>query len=322
MSAVRPTAATAALLVGMAALLAGCGNVSASSGGSGATGSDGPGPLPTAACPSADALSPAPGTEGEPLPADVVASAVVLCGLESRSYAGEGTWTVLVERRASTGLEPLLRAMRERSEPRTDGGCTLELRTTPWFAVVATDGRWWHSAVPHDDCQKPQAAVGAALDALDLVTVAETRIRQDVTPAQQALADQAEAVGCSPVFKDVLADAAPADGAVPAAGPGPAVARPDGPTVLCRYRVGTAPYDPGALGFESGERLSSSAAGALWDAVGASGPVRACRDQHTTVTVLQAGDRIAEIETDGCHRVLLDWTALRQASPDLLAALR
>lgn len=187
---------------------------------------------------------------------------------------------------------------------------------------MATDGRWWHPAVPHDDCLKPQAAVGAALDALELAVVAETRVRQDVTPAQQALADEARALGCSPVVKDMIALSDLDGGDVTGAGPTAALEPPLGPTVLCRYRVGTDPRDPSALGFVSGERVAPASAAALWDAVAAGGPVRACSAPHTASTVLAAGgDAVAQIETDGCHRVLVGYSRWSQAAPALLAAL-
>jgi len=64
---------------------------------------------------------PAPLWSGERahLPTDFVPVAAVLCARSIRRVAGRGEWTVVVVRRADTGLEPLVEALRVEDDPAT-----------------------------------------------------------------------------------------------------------------------------------------------------------------------------------------------------------
>ena len=89
--------------------------------------------------------------------------------------------------------------------------------------------------------------------------------------------------------------------------------------MLCRYLVGTAPYDATAPGFQSGTPLTAAQSGAIARAVAASGAPRPCASASPTVALVVVGESSVEVETAGCHRVLVDWTAAGQASRELLA---
>lgn len=325
--ALRRPAGPAPALIAAALLLAGCGTVSAAAGSSPSTAgpsASAPSGSVSAACPGPDALGRAPGEpDAQPLPAGIEASAVVVCRTQSRSYAGEGTWTVLVEQRATTGLQPLVTALHAASEPRGDGPCTLELVVVDWFAVVDASGRWWHPAIPQTSCGKPQPAVVAALGSLDLETVSETRLHQDLTPEQQVVEDRAAALGCESRFKDMIRieDDEPAT----PQGRGGRVLQGPAPTVtVCRYDAGADAEGTPMLSFVSGERRTGSAASRLVDDLEAGPAVRACSAAHQEVVGLftPGGDWVL-VETDGCRRVLGGSTSVwRQATPELLAALR
>lgn len=328
MNVVRRTAP----LVGLCLVLAACGASTAASGAAtgaaAASTASGGASVPSAGrCPSGPSQPFDVTTSGHqpsdavPLGPDDTVVAVVRCDLAEQEFPGEGGWKVVTSSRATTGLEPLLVALRRPAETGRPGGCLDYLLAEPWFGLELADGRFVRPIVPLDSCGHPLAEVGAALDALPWRTGDTARYEQTRTQEQVDLAARADAIGCPAAIKD-LAAIEVESGRAPRPGTRGDVALPEGSVLLCRYRVGTAPYDPTAPGFVSGERLPVAGAAAVRSALDASGPVLACSQPHRDLAMLLVGDSWTEVELDGCRRVL-GWTSQwAQAAPALLAALR
>ena len=280
-------------------------------------------PATTSPCPTtADATSffPAQDARGT-LPDDFVPTEVIECVVASKSFAGEGVWSVLQERRARTGIEALVAAMRLPSQPTpAQQACDAMLVVVPWFGFFDARGHWLRVDVPRDSCGKPLGAVRTALDALTFTTIRETRLHQDLTPEQARLESEATALGCTTQFKDMIA-IVDADPGAPRTVPG-SVLGGARPTALCRFSAAADAQGMPMLTFVSGERPSAGQGAALAAALEAGGPVRPCTARHTSVVGLfTAGNDWVLVEVDGCHRVYGGSAHWRQAAPALLAAL-
>jgi hypothetical protein len=229
--------------------------------------------------------------------------------MEREQVTGQGEWSVMVEKRATAGLNHLLTAMRQPDGPRTTGPCLAYGQLDPevWFLDAAGHAvlpRW-----PRDSCSHLLTDSTTALTSLAWTTTARVRIAQTVP---QAAID----AGCSTAFKYEVALTADRGGAAkPGSFAGLARATP---AQLCRYR--RAGDDPINGEFDSGRRLSEPEWAALRQALEPSPAVQPCTQAATRFAVLTAGP-IVEIELDGCHRVLTPDNGLRQATPSLLALL-
>lgn len=302
-------------------LLAGCG--ATSSGSASPSGS-----VPASAAAAGASRCPGPGevldatTSGHQPAGAVVLDgldsvvAVVRCTPSEKDVPGEGRWQVVTEETATTGLEPLVAALRAPAPTASSHGCLDYLLVVPWIGLELADGRFVRPVVPLDGCGHPSATVRKALQGLSWQSGPTTRLRQVRTPEQVQAAARAQALGCPHALKDVLGMSL---GERTWTSTADQASLPAGPAVICRYRVGTAPYDATAPGFQTGNPLTASQRGALAAAVAASGAPRPCAAASPTVALVVVGESSVEVETAGCHRVLVDWTAAGQASPELLA---
>ncbi len=327
MPVVHRTAPAVAALASVL-VLAGCGSSASTApeAGSGKARATAAGGSP---CPSATELSarglydPADGTR---LPEDFEAQELVRCTLETREYAGEGLWSVVVERRASAGLQPLVSALRAPSDTSTPGFCDDVGHSVPWMALRGSAGTWTHPAVPATACRAPQPGYALALDGVALTEVAVTRVAQVQTPAEVDLEQRATALGCTTTFKDLLAMYdQDRRGLTAPTRSGPVVVPATAPLAVCRMRAEPDPEEP-LLRFVSGERRTGAAATALAAALAASdAPAATCTSAAASQVVISPGNGgFVVVELDGCHRVLASQSheTLTQASPALLAALR
>ena len=248
-------------------------------------------------------------------------TAVVECIVENRIVPGDGEWSYVVEKRASTDLDALATALRADDEPVPwSQGCSAVLVLLVWFAVETDDGTWLRPRIPETSCGEPQAAVSAALDAMTWTTVSATKSQQVRSQKAVETASRAGAAGCPDAFKDMLvieaADRTPRSGPI-------TLGSPTGAVSVCHYAAGKDSDGSPMLTFASGRRVSTATAAALAAAAGASRPVATCSRPHTRVTGVQAATGAwLLVEADGCHRVLDgDTNGWGQATPALLAAL-
>jgi hypothetical protein len=251
----------------------------------------------------------------ETVPVDVVPTAVVRCLPDREVVPGDGEWTVNVREQATENLEPLIAALRLRSEPRTNGACTLELRE-PVEVRLDYDGQLVTVRPPTDECGKTRPEVVAAYGKLRWTEVGRVRVER-VRP------DAAVASGCEQ-WKDVLA--IEAGTTARPGGPG-AVTAPVGEVRVCRYRSAYPPgWTPASNQVVDGEPLdgfaaSASQAAEIVAAIGAAGPASACERRHTGFAVVHLGVEQAYVELDGCLRILAPDGTLRQGDADLVTLL-
>ena len=107
----------------------------------------------------------------------VVVDAVVRCETVTRTYAGDGTYTVQLAEVADTGLADFLIELRRPSDARgTNVVCPMLRIATPWFALIDNHGNLLRVALPTTQCGQIRATVLAALNALPFREVAAVRI--------------------------------------------------------------------------------------------------------------------------------------------------
>ncbi|MFN8158121.1 MAG: hypothetical protein U0R68_11930 [Candidatus Nanopelagicales bacterium] len=309
---------SAPLLAGVL-LLAGCAATSSGSASPSGSGSDAA--AEASRCPGPGEVLDATTSGHQPAGAVVLGAqdsvvAVVRCSPGEKDVPGEGSWQVVTEETATTGLEPLVAALRAPAPTASSRGCLDYLLLVPWIGLELADGRFVRPVVPLDSCGHPSSDTLKALQDLSWEQGPTTRLRQVRTPEQVELAAQAVAIGCPDALKDVLGMSL---GERTWTSTADQASLPAGPAVLCRYLVGTAPYDATAPGFQSGNPLTAAQRAAIARAVAASGAPRPCASASPTVALVVVGESSVEVETAGCHRVLVDWTAAGQASPELLA---
>jgi hypothetical protein len=261
--------------------------------------------------------------DGVRLPADFVATAVVECLVEARPVAGDGVWNFLVEKRATVKVDAFVTALRRPDEPSTGGVCTAIGYLVPWFAVVDASGRVLHATIPSTGCGQPQSQAMAAMQALPFVEVSATRRDRVQTEAQSKVDAAAAAIGCSTLFKDMIA-ITDADRRPMTSVPDPILGTSSGGVLVCRFSAAQDADGMPALTFVSGEKLTGAPSTAVVDALAASGSARPCGVAHTWVAGLFTEQNgWALVELDGCHRVEGgDSAGWRQATPELLALLR
>jgi hypothetical protein len=275
------------------------------------------------ACPAVTEAQPQSLTSSGPerLGSDTRLAAVVECLVENRPVPGDGIWSYVVEKRATAHLDALAAALRADDEPVPwNQACTADLQLVVWFAVVTDDGTWLRPRIPMTSCGQPQPAISAALGALTWTTVTARKGQQVQTQAVVEAEASAGAAGCATAFKDLVA----IESADRSPTPGPlTLGSPTGAVSVCRYRAATDADGTPMLSFVSGRRVSATTAARLAAAVAASGPVGACTEPHSRITVVQAETSGSVlVEDDGCHRVLdADTGGWGRASPALLAAL-
>jgi hypothetical protein len=243
------------------------------------------------------------------LATDFAAVTAVTCTVETEQVAGNGQWNVMVEKRATAGLDRLLTTIRQPDSALTTSSCAAYAQIDPevWFIDAA--GQAVLPSWPRDSCDHIPTEATAALTALAWTTTARVKMVQMVP---QAAID----AGCSTAFKYLVQLIA---GQAGTAKPGSfADLAHSADPHLCRYRhTGD---DPVSGDFESGHPLSATAWTSLRQALEATTPAQPCTRAATRFALISAGPFV-EIELDGCHRVLTPDNGLRQATPSLLALL-
>jgi hypothetical protein len=100
---------------------------------------------------------------------------VVVCAQGPRQRPDGGTDLVATEGRADA-IAALLAALRLPDEPHTNGPCTDDLPTVPWFALLDAQERWIRPGLPVDSCGKIRVEVRRAVDGLKLTEVSSRTI--------------------------------------------------------------------------------------------------------------------------------------------------
>jgi hypothetical protein len=270
--------------------------------------------LTTSACPSAavlrDNLDKYP--HGR-MPDGFTPVSAVMCSLEPRRSPGGGWYQVLVERRATAGVERLARELRKPSANPTppDGtGCTLELQLIHWFTLADGAGRAVRPEVPMGVCGKPSPAAMQALSDVGWKVVREQRLRTIET-------DQAHRAGCSQDSKDPFAYAFE-----PAAAPGPALATRPVALHTCVYSKASDIADVGA--FASGGTVRGSTVAQVLALLDSAPPAKPCTTRARSFLTLEpAGlnNGAVSVEVGGCLRVSREDQKLAQLTPVQVAAL-
>ena len=243
------------------------------------------------------------------LAADFAPVTVASCSVESERVAGQGEWSVLVEKRASTDIAALVTAMRRPDETKTAGPCRLNLDLDPEVWFLDATGRAVLPGWPRDSCNHLTASSTQALEALHWTVAARVRIAQSIP---QAVID----AGCTTTWKYLFALTTPGS----KAGSFADLAHASN-LHLCAYRRSS--DDPMRGDFTSGHAIEASAWAALKAALeAATVPAASCGGQATRFAVLNASSGSStEIELDGCRRILTPDNGLRQATPELIAML-
>jgi hypothetical protein len=266
------------------------------------------------------------------LPEQFTAVEVRRCVERTEVEPGDGEWLLREEQVATSGLGPLLRALRQPSSPVGDI-CTAEGHTPIELTLVDAAGATVVPAVPYGGCGAPQPAVVQAIAALPWKTVTSTKVAH--TRSQLELDS-----GCPGAYKPVVAIAAvepPAPGATPV----PMFGRnPASNLVVCRYTADPAdligmssgpPLQVGHLASASG--LTDDALARLSAALGGAPPARAgCDAAQAPFALVQTKPNVVPtndapgfdlaIELGGCDRALTVDGRLLQLDAVTVAALR
>lgn len=258
---------------------------------------------------------------GVPLSPGFKPVAAVRCETQIKTVPGDGVWQVAVAQRATSGLDPLITALRLPSSNPPDGiqiPCAAVGFVAPEFALVDAQGRTVQPSLPHDVCENPLTRVLDALNALPWKTETEQNVSQMQTQAELD-------TGCPSGYKDVFELPTVASPAPGAAAPGAAALKP---TAVCEYTMSaTAPPKTGSIDsalFSHGLKLVSAQQSAIAAALAGSRPTpaSACSAMPSRLAVLIAGtsgDLVVEL--DGCQRMLYPDDSAGQTPAALLSAL-
>lgn len=119
-----------------------------------------------------------------------------VCTVDFRAVPGDGEWQFDLVREVTGGLPELLKAYAVGDAAPTNGACTADL-PSPLDVVLHAD-KVVTARAPHNGCTKPSAEARATYDALRLVEVEATKVRQVQT-------EQSAVSGCPDHYKDVMA---------------------------------------------------------------------------------------------------------------------
>ncbi|WP_089019374.1 hypothetical protein [Micromonospora coriariae] len=247
----------------------------------------------------------------------------VVCAREERDQPDGGRDRVEVESRVDD-IGAIVGALRLPDEPRSGEGCGDGSRNPPWLVLLDRDGRWLRPGVPVNDCGLPRVEVLDAGEALRL-TVVRTRV------VEQIISGAAAKAGCQQRWRDEFRPSPQEreDGqylpSPPVGLPAPELATL---TVVCRYRMSdTRQGDPTIAEFERGSKVPSDRVAELNGRLVWSTPAKPCTAHATRFVSLSAvvnrGDYVY-IEVDGCMRMLTvvgGIHVLTQADSDLPALL-
>ncbi len=231
-----------------------------------------------------------------PLTGDFQPVAVVICGQRIERRPGGGEDLLAVEERAGD-VTALVGALRLPSAERTDGFCTMEQVTVPWFALLDEQGRWIRPGVPADPCGKPRPEVRAAFDRLSLERVSSRVQRQVET-------DQAAKAGCSQTYADMAWVA----GVHGMSGGKADIPGAEATVRRCVYRVPESERgSPKPAGdFQSGGPLPAGEWAAVRTELAGAGPAAGCTTPSSRFAVLHGPAGQIYVEADGCRRILFE----------------
>ena len=247
------------------------------------------------------------GLSAATLPAGFAPTTAVSCGVDLEPIPGRGQWDVQVERRATTGLGPLVTALRQRSQPQ-GGACAVPATFVQLFDLIDGAGRAVQPRIPTDHCGEPQQQVLTALNQLPWEIVS-TQLVHQVT-SQGALDS-----GCPQQYTDLFSYFA--DRAVPrTAGP---VLNPPPPALrVCVYQDSPADAQGLVVGnFTNGSIVSGQPESTLLDGLSGGRTSIGCPTTHTmfaVVTPATNSSSYAEVELGGCERVF-DFAHLDHPAP-------
>jgi len=249
---------------------------------------------------------PSSATSDASLPANFDAVAVVRCEVEVQTFAGDGQWSVELGQRASSGLGPLLAALRLPSSPPAGPqvACAAVGVEVPDFALVDADEHILVPDLPVDECGAPLTAALDALNALHWTTETEQKITHLQTEPEVE-------TGCPPEFKDLFelesGSTQPYTTSVR-------------PTVACEYTVAPSGQVQNDVGqFSRGAKLTDSQQSAITVALRDAGTAAAksCTTRATKFALLLDGSMYVVIELNGCQR--MDYpNEFRAATPTAL----
>jgi hypothetical protein len=237
----------------------------------------------------------------------------VMCSLDALPTPGGGSYQALVERRGTTGIERLTRELRKPSTdpaPPAGGGCTLELRTIPWFTLADAAGRAIRPEVPMGVCDKPSPAAMKALSEVGWTVVHEQRLRTIES-------DRAHQAGCAQDYKDQFAQTLE-----PAAARAPAFTTPPSALHACVYSKASTTASTGT--FASGGTASGPASAQVLAQLDSAPPATPCTTRARSFLTLEpAGvtNGAVSVELDGCLRVSREDQKLAQLTQAQVTAL-
>jgi hypothetical protein len=336
-----PVVAGAVVLAGALLMAAGCANGQRSTGldggggsvaGGGATMAGMPcGSAPFVVTPGPDDAPPTSAAPSpRPLPEDFIAVVARRCVFRTVTEPGDGEWQVQDEQEATSGLDPLLSALRQPSATPAKDICPAIGVLPLGLTLVDAGGATFVPAPPHDGCGLPLQAVMQAVQALPWKTVKVTKVAR---VRGQLEVDS----GCSGEYKPTVAiSAAERVGGSGKAGPifGGAVPRT---LTLCRYRLdatstismasGSGPLQMGKL--DTVATLTGDPLARLVSALDAAPPVRDGCDRPQAPFVVLYGESGpgtgpgsgTAVELSGCYRAVGDDGHLRQLDAATVALL-
>lgn len=274
----------------------------------------------------ADAPPPAPagGLDALALPrlgGDFAPRAVIVCAEQVQRRADGGQDLVATESRADD-VADLVAALRLPDEQLTNGACTLDLPTVPWFVLVDDVGHWLRPGVAKDSCGKVRVEVRDAVARLRLTRVS-THVLREIESAQAA------ASGCSQTWADMVAvETTQSSNARAAVGSSPFP--PAERVRLCVYRVPRSERGTGkpAGNFEHGVVLTPERQTLIEKSLLLATPAANCSTPANRFALLSRADGAGGevyIELDGCRRIMVVPVSgnpiLSQADASLVALL-
>jgi hypothetical protein len=250
----------------------------------------------------------------KPLPAGFEPVLLITCDEQDRRTPHDGEWTFVVEKHATSGLDPVVAALRSTPPPPPTGeyGCTSDQRLDPWFLLVDRAGHVVLPVVPHDRaCDKP---IDLGLDKLHYTDVWSKRVQQQATAAEVS-------TQCPDQYKNLPRMMADDHNSHPASS---SVTVEGTPVSVCTYR--SSGSDPEIGDFAGGVRLADSDAariGRLLHAAAPNAGAECYPSGDFAVIHLSGSGDWPYVELSGCERLYVDggetWTA---PVPDLVKALK
>jgi hypothetical protein len=253
--------------------------------------------------------------KGVPLPAGFVAQAAIRCIYTRREVPGQGVWQFQLKQVAYNALAQLTTALKRPSvtAPASTACAAPGIAVEP-FVLWGSNGQVIAPRLPTTICGTPQQQALTALRALHWQTVAAHR--DTLLETQQGLAS-----GCPSALKDMIGVLADIDHGrtLRPSGGGPVFSPQPASLLVCEYRARAEPLNPYLLG---GGRVSGTTETELLQGIASGRATTTCTLPRTTFAVLLGPHApYAEVEIDGCHRVLRLDNRIGQANAAALAII-